>query len=368
MKHIGKMAALLLAVLIVATTTACGSGGDWVYEYNGERLPAGFYIAYQMQEISNFSQELSEANADNTEWVAPTTYKDTLKAELNGETGTDYVIRNAKEESRTYFAVLEECSRLGVAIDAEELQSMRSSLQENWKTSGAAYEDNGISMNSFLKLQEDVTRRDLLFTKLYDTGGEKEVSAEELEAAFIANYAKAEILPLNLVDHTHNEELTVEEQNAAIREMAADFQKRLQDGAVAGELMIEFDQKLAELEHSEMASTQEGEEAQVEDMSVLVSKEMAPYYMDNLVETIFDTPIGEAIIHEGESSIYVILRKDVMEDPTLIDSYRARILSELKGDEFEAYLAERASSMSIGENASALNRYTPGKLKEPQQG
>lgn len=209
MKANTKLLATLLAGALTLGATSCtpiGSGTDWIYEYNGQRVPSGVYITYQYTSMSAAYDELalqfsSTVDVDADTGTTPTyTLPDNFKAfsnEMIGEqTVSSFVEEKAKMYTYTYFAVEEEALRLGVSLDPAVQESSYASLKEQWASVGADYEEIGISVDSWFKAQSNTELRNELFYALYDTDGERAVSQEELAAAVAADYLKMDLLSI----------------------------------------------------------------------------------------------------------------------------------------------------------------------------
>ena len=57
-------------------------------------------------------------------------------------------------------------------------------------------------------------------------------------------------------------------------------------------------------------------------------------------------------------SYYLVQRLDITADAETMDSYRDSALHELKYEELETSLTEKASAYAVTENAAAMKKYT----------
>ena len=93
---------------------------------------------------------------------------------------------------------------------------------------------------------------------------------------------------------------------------------------------------------------------------ITVGNQDQAYYQDGFVDAIVGAEIGTVALLETDSYIFIVHRLEPLDGglPYALEALR----SDMKAEEFEAWLAGLVQEMDIKVNSDAISTYTPGKL------
>ncbi|MDL2234340.1 hypothetical protein LJC63_12300 [Ruminococcaceae bacterium OttesenSCG-928-L11] len=340
----------LIVGVILSGLTGCAGDTSWVYEYNGQRMPAGLYINYVMTATMDMMDADSEAHADDETYEAPET-KAFLKQKTDGVSNNERVQQEANLLAAEYFAVNQKYDELGLTFSAEDEATVQGYVDAIWGYSGEALEANGIGRESAAMYQRTELKREELFTAMYSEGGERAVSDEELKAAFAEQYTQIEVMFASVgTDEEGNE---IAEQ----RELVNSIFSRYQAGEALNELEHEYNLSQAGEENKDSVTKQEPD-ALAAVLKLSDIEDDTPLY-----NAIRSAAVGTPQMVEDEGVCYLFKKLDISKADTSFESYRATLLHDLKIDESDAYFRELAQQLSLTVNQSAMSRYAPDKIR-----
>ena len=364
-----KAATQFVAICMTAAVMFAGCGGSdtsWVYEHEGERMSAGVYITYQMQTVddalSRMHDEYHETNGTEhtpyEDFSYPEDLKDSANEIVDGIILNDWVAQKTAQYAKSYFVVQREAARLGIALSETDLTSLRTNVQSAWDSYSEELEKNGVSQASWLLYQQNEILKSRLFDSLYGDSGERAVPDDEVKSIFSQDYVKADVLIIEkaIVD-PEDEAFGV--VNQLRKDMAEGYLARVKEGETIE--AVEYDYRLQQTSdenQSTITMKTPGE------LSNIFYREDDLYYKIGLVEAVFDSKVGEAVLVETDNDFFLIIRKDILtDDPTDFESYRATIVATVKFDEFEQWLHSEADNISVNVNGAALTRYKMTNLQ-----
>lgn len=354
MKTIRNTLAILLVLLLVAVTAAgCGSGTSWIYEADGRQVPAGLYINYMMTALSELEVAEYNAHSGDTEYALPA-LKDFLKLTTeDGTTFSDHAKKEAARMSAEYLAVEKRFDDLGLTLSAEDNDSISSYVDYVWNANGPQMEENGIGRESVRLYQANQYKTDALFRAMYMEGGENAVSDDEVKALFQTNYAKVDLFYITVLKDEEGNEYP--EQKA----LAEQYFERYKAGETSEELEYEYSSEGVQEGDEPVVKKNPGENTRFLTITNTTSE-------NKLQKGVVDAAVGVPTMTEGDGVYYIFTKKDVLEDPADLETYRETLIYELKTDEFTAYLTDLGNGVTLTTNQSAVNRYTPEKIKVEQ--
>lgn len=339
MKIFKKAVSLTMALLMSAGISACGADTKWVAQYGETTVPAGIYLWAMM---SAYYDATAEMDAE---------VKEPLKQQVDGQTVSDKIVIDAKEELNTFIAVEEKFTQMGLSLEEVVESTIAQNVDSYWQYIGPTYEENGISKETYTRIYLNDAKKSAIFNALYGAGGEQEVPESELKEKFYADYAKIIIIPLmiNLSDADEESNLKT------ARERIAKYEQQLKDGKSMEDVYYEAKKEVTgdeTLEKPEPGSSYS-----------LVSRD-GGQYDQVVIDAIFGAAIGEPVTVETEHSLYLFVRYDIKENENDFISRRDAVLSALKSVEFSELTAEWGKALTdVTYNDKALSRYTPQKLK-----
>lgn len=347
-----KTAAVVMSAVMLAGLAGC-SDTTWIAKMGDEKpLSAGVYILNQLDSYYEAQAAYDKANPPAEGEAADEKAKepDILKEQVEGVTGAQFIQDKAQNLIREHYAVRELAKEKGIELSLEDMDMIRQNNEMIWQYSGAFYEENGVSKDSAEETMKTYFLRNELFLKMYGEGGEKEVPAAELEAHYNDTKVRVRYIPFSLME----EGLPMSpEKIAEVEKTATAYLDRAKAGESMTVLINEYRKSTAE------------EGAVVEDLP----EGGADSVLDKTAESALARELAEAPLNEvrmfrdGENEIYIGMRVDTMANPADFESAKSAMLQELKLEEFDAFIAERAKAIEVVFNNAAIKRYTPSKLK-----
>ncbi len=374
------LAAALCGAMILSAAS-CGSSTKTALTVDGEEISAGIYIYYQMSALGEAQEKLAEEQPDldmSAENFDITAYS------VEGTPVSEWVKNKAVEQCRKYAALNNKFEELGLALTAEESSEINDYVNGLWTEEnmyaqyiygvdiiGEYYEQYGIGQQSFKNVYAMTYKQDKIFDALYGEGGSLEVSADELKANVVENYALVKYLEIE-EGYDAQEYYSMLEQGKSFSEM-----KQAYDTAVE---LAEIEKEMAEAEENgeqyggtypEELVVAASEESELE--SVIKKDSESPsaefvssvFAMGNDESTIVSVP-NETTDADGNNvttfKFYVVSRLDITANEETLEQYCDVVLHEQKDEEFDASVEAEAAALSAVENAEAIARYTVKNL------
>lgn len=366
---------------MILSAAGCGANTRTALTVDGEELNAGIYIYYQMSALGDAQEKLGEEQPDldmSAEDFDITAYS------VEGTNVSEWVKNKAIEQCRKYVAINKKFDELGLSLTADENSEINDYVSELWTEEnvyaqyiygvdiiGEYYEQYGIGEQSFKSIYAMSYKQDKIFDALYGEGGSLEVSADELKANVVENYA--------LVKYIEIEEGYDAEEYCAMLDAGKSFSEMKQAYDTAVELaQIEADMAEAEENGEQYAGTYPEElvvAASEESELETVIKKDSDDPSEDFVSAVFAMNNGDnkVIAESNETTdadgnnvttvtFYVASKLDITENEEVLDSYCDTVLHEQKDEEFDASIEAEASGLSVTENADAIKRYTVKNL------
>jgi hypothetical protein len=349
MKAVKRLIAAVMAAMFCLSVTACG---DTSYSAvaEGEKLPAGLYILCQLSALGEVS---SQEDYDAT-------LEDPWDNVIDGMKVEDWVNQRAQELLKTYVEVEKEFEEKGLELSEDDLKEVDNLVESNWPNYQETYEEYGISEDSYRLQITNSKKYTELFLHYYGEGGEEEITDDQLMAHYQEEYAQFKMISFSKYDSETGE--TMDDEGLADVKAEADRYLELakEDGA-------DFDALIEQYEKETSTSDSTDEETDTEETNnmIMIQKDEASYYVSSkLSSAIFEeAKIGEPILLSDDYGYYVVLRYDVADDETSYEQMRETVLYDLKKDDFDAVLLERAESLDFEMNQDAVKRYKATKLQ-----
>lgn len=376
MKILKKAAAAALAAGILVAATSCADT-SWSYKDDKNTLPVGTYI-YYMSGAYSFAKQSAQSEVEVTTdadgATEATEAVDVMTAKIKDNkdkevTGKDYILNTASNSSKALLFTLKKFDELGLKLSDSDKTQIDTLTTQSWAYSGSSYEKLGISKDSYrLAYAEFSTKYEAVFKKLYNKGGEFEVSADDLKKYYTDNYVDYSYLPMNLYTTVESSDQSADSSASTtkalsdkeIKEAKEKFDgyaKDINDGKKSfDEIDTEFmkDQKVAT---SSAVTNQE-----------LLDSSSAPADIINEVKKLKTGEASVITVGEGDTAVmYLVSKGDIKDSADGLakdESKSYSVLTNMKKDEFENYINEQAEKMEVQENSAAFNQYTPEELEK----
>ncbi len=379
-----KAAASILCGAVALTACSCGNTTGTALTIDGEDIRAGIYIYYQSNALNDAVTALEEEQPELDMYAEDFVLEDQTVGGLNIN---EWVKNKTIEYCREYVAVNKLFDEYGLSLSDEELSEINTNTNTLWTEEnmyaqyiygvdamGEYYESIGIGKESYKDISTAGYKRSAIFDHLYKEGGSLAVSADELSAKVVADYAL--VLSMEIDAEIASPETYLEMLNSG-KTFSEVHQAYTKEDTIK---RLEADIAKAEADGTEYTGTRP-EELEVpliseKDMQTIVSKDSTTP-SESYVTDVFAMTAGEAkIITVSETttaddgtettamSYYLVKRLDIAADAEVMEEYGETALHSLKDEEFDTTMKTAGSAYSVSENAAAIKKYTIEKLDQ----
>lgn len=356
---------MIFSVLIVSGCTPISLNKEWSYKTADKELAIGVYIysldtAYQ--QAKSYAQELDDYDESKDSWLEMEITDD----DGNKEVASKWIKDQAKLMCLSYLVVDEQIKKENIDVSLASADEQAETFWNVGQYADYGYvmpmkddlEPYGISLESFRYCSTEYsTKYQALFNKLYKEGGSKEVTDEELTKYFNDNYTDYSYFSVNL--YTASTDEAGESTNIAMSDKEAKKVTDEIDGYVkdinngkAYDDVIDAYMKANDIESDPATSSIEN----LENTSLGDEVKEALEKLDNNKATAVKVGSGENAVYYF---IYKRNIKDAAKDYLADETNSAKVLSSMKGEEFDDYIEELTKKLDYEENTSAIDKYEP---------
>lgn len=323
---------------------------SWSYKDSNSTMSIGEYIYYQYSSFYSASQMVENGTGDFLDQK--------LKDDDGNEmTAREYIEKTTDEACKNFLYVNKTFDDMGLKLTADEIASYEASADQQWAYAMESFEEYGISKESFVDAgYANAAKLEAIFKALYQEGGEKEVSLNELTKYYEENYVNYNYINVALYDTTTDTEGNTtnakksDDDVKAIKANLDKYAKAINGGTSYSDEVkvymedysIESDPTItatAILENSGL-----GEEL-IEEFTVMKDGE-AKYIV-----------IGE----DGDTpTAYLLYRGDIKEQSKELESdsdLKYSTLVNMKSEEFQDDVKKQAQDYKCEINTSATEKY-----------
>lgn len=396
-----KAAAVLSAAAIAVTLSGCYDNG-YIMTVDGIKIRNGVYLSMQQTSFMNADNRLSELYPDSDDTdssESSSSSSDETERLIDGKTYSEWVKDDTLKGIKRFVGVQRLCEQFGLELSEEERSNINKTVQEEWDSSdfylqflgysawGEYYETLGIGVDSLKEISLVDALNTKLFMHYYGEGGEKAVPDSEINEYIEENNAAYKLITLPYQDYL-GDPLVTDEEKQELKDRAKDYADRYNNGEKFIDILYDFDlkkaqdaaRKKAEEEYTEdneegltkeefvqkaidEASATKGEADEDYDELINIDDEILS---DELTAFLFSIPAeGKAVVFEGPTSAYVVIRKPVLELEGWKDHYLTDVLMEMKGDEFDSMMDLLCQNYDVEKNDYLVDKkYSPEKMKQ----
>ena len=357
-----KLLPLLLCGVLLLTAlpvfSACSPDTAPVITINDVGFTAGQYLFYQLDAYNTIANKMSSTfNPTDSDGNA---VKLSLKQQMAFTTNidgspVDIWIKNTTVASlRQVVAYDELMEQYGLTLDEDDIIDTNSNADYLYEYYQEHYNDyytrNGISADTVRFWMLSSLKRQTIFRYLYDVGGSKGVSAEEIQACFEQNYAYTKIISLPYYNTETGESLT-EDELADVETYVQSIVTRINNGEDIDALNRELLAAETDYDVSQISA--------LESQIFLLSESS---YTGNFVSTFQSLDYGTAGYDKDENYgfFFIFYKMDPMaEGLDYFQTYYFNALSILKEDEFTEDVTALAQDYPIEINDRLVKKYDP---------
>lgn len=377
-----KILSFIMAVGIAFSFSSCA---DTTYAHiiNGDKVPSGVYLGYLVQAYMEGSQKVTDTAADPyTQQIDGVDFKQWVKNRAYEITTKNAAISILFKENGCEFT----------DTDKATIDSYNNAM---WSYYGALYEENGTSKASLRKISEIDYMYNILFKKLYDTGGSKEVAEDTIKTYYADNNILVKQIAFSFLkpDGTQRTEAELAELKATAEKYMArankgeDMDKLIKEynDAVAAESSSESSSSASSASSAESSSAQgsssESSAVSSSESSSATSsnEEVNPNFVlidkNNTTSLSTDTIALYQALKAGKTEIVtitdtsynVVMRYDILAEKEVYNKNRFSMLYAMKKTDFEQIITDKTATLDVVTNERSIKRYDPEKIVVPEQ-
>ena len=385
MKNFTKFLAVILCMVIALSTAACSLTPQYSYKEGDNELAIGVYIyalynAYS--QAQSYAQQTEGYDSENGTYDGEKSFLKVQITDDKGVTATadQWITDEADRMLRTLLAVDKEYERLGATMDQTTENGYKASAKEYWdygpyyQMYGEQYinpykdifEPLGVSYESFEYYYLTSAKQEIVFDILYNEGGEKAVTDEELTKYFTDNYTSYTYFSTNLyntVEATSDQEGGTLSSNEALSESEI---KKIENNYKGYVSSLNSGAKIADITKKFTKDFELESDPSVSNVEILDESSIG----EDLVSAIKELKEGTAsykTIGEDDSKIMYLFYKEPIKNQVKNyiedDTNRTSVLRSMKADEFQTYIDDLAKSLDV-EISKAVSKYTPSMFEE----
>jgi len=368
------MTALTIAILMLITGCQTADA-SWVFEHEGERLPAGAYILFMNQALGDATRMLQaewfewEPSYEGEEWPPhpfDMSDREILNSDIEGMRLYDWVIREAGRISMRHIAASSMLSQYGISLDQTEIADAETAARREYQQQSRVFRDIGVAESSLVLIRKSPITLNALFDGLYGPGGAYEVPQREIMSYFEDNFVKGQQLLFWKTqvfegDYETEEDLAearrlAVEANEELMRLALDFMERLEEGEAIEDLQYDLSRHFS-ADPDSVVRTEDGE------LDFIIRRDNFNALTQTEMESLLNAPVGESLLVEDDEVIMLMRRLDILENPQDLEDHQESILFWLRHDDvFLPLLDQRGEELAVIVNEAAIRRYSPSRL------
>ncbi len=386
MKNAKRILALLVAAVMLLCLSACHPKGETAISAGDIKITSAMYSYYLVMadmEAQDYVSQNFDTSAEGFDY---------MKQTIDGKSYSDYVKDLALQNCLAAIAYQKLCADNGLELSTDDIANAEYNAQYNWYYYGYQYGYqygynsflplNGISLDTYTAVTKINYYGDVYFKHLYDEGGEKAVSEEDLQSALDENYIAVYALSESYTDdetlQTAKDKLTeyVERLNAGedFKTIYDEHNQTEEDTtssdtsstAASSEAGTSSESTSSETTSSEATSSEETPEAKDELIAIIGSDKTESSYQFAKFSDVSSMKTDEIKLIEDSDSqvVYLMIKKDINADSYYKDYLLASdLLYLLKGDEFESMIDEYIKSLEYNVSSYAIGQFKVKNIK-----
>ena len=348
---IKRFLALTMAAAMALGMVGCAFSTPATVGTVGEtEIPAGIYLALQLDAYSDAAAQVTDSSADVLDA--------TITVDGAEVKGADYVADKTHEFVGDYAATLALYTELGGELTAEEKDMAKLYTDDMWASSSEAYKANGIGQASLQAYVEYTIMRQALLEMVYGPEGSQPVSDADLTAYITDNYRAASYISFPLLNYSTYTALD-EEGDKTVTELAQAAADRVKAGEDA--VLVASEQLPTAFELLGMDFSLDAAASSVGD-TVFSPSQMASFGED-AKQQLMAAKEGDALVLDISANRMAMLLKPVFSETMTLDVLRPSALSEMKTADLDTLLAEKAEGMEWNLDDGAVKTYSAKNIE-----
>lgn len=323
---------------------------SWAYKDDNSTMAVGEYIFYNYSAFYTASGMVEDGTGDF------------LDQKLTDEDGTEmtareYIDKISTLSCKSYLYVNKQFKDRGLKLTSEEISSYKANADSQWSYAKESFEAYGISKESFVEASYAYpAKMEALFKNLYQEGGEKAVSTDELKKYYEENYTNYSYINIPFYETSTDEEGNTtttkksDDDISAIKKNLEKYVNAINDGtSYEDEIKVYMKDYSVESDPTITATNILDESGLGEDIQTALDgmKEGEAKYI--VVGESTDTATG-----------YLIYKGKIKEQSPNLDTntdLQYSVLLKMKSEEFQTDIETAAESYKCETNTAVLEKY-----------
>jgi hypothetical protein len=214
MKKLKRISAAIVAAAVTAASFAGCSSTDYAMTVDGEKVNAGVYINFLLNEMTN-QMYMLYYSGDITE------VSECFDQEIDGKDFSTYVKDEALESTKECAVIAAKFDEFKLSLSDDDASTVSDSIDSTWSDSSDFYEKEGISKDSLTQCTQNSYKRSAIFDYYYDEGGIEEVSSDDLQSYVNENYLRYKTVTIS--KSTEEDEDTANTENEELKALAEQY-------------------------------------------------------------------------------------------------------------------------------------------------
>lgn len=383
-----KSVAFLIAAVMVFCLAACHPKDEVAISSDDIKITSAMYSYYLVM-----ADMEAQDKVNNDESVDTTASGfDYHKQTIDGKKYDEYVKDVALQHSLKAIAYQKLCAEKDIELSTEDIANAEYAAQYNWYYYGYnygyqyGYGDflplNGVYYDTYAEVTKVNYYGDAYFKSIYDKGGEKEISADDIQKAMDENYIAVYTITETYTDDTaqdvkdkltkyadrlkNGEEFkTIYNEHNKTEDSSSTTSSDTSSTTTSSETASSENTSSAtdsDTSSSATSSEEKTEEPKAKDELIVIvgSEETDSNYKFDKFEDIKKMEMDEIklIDDTDKKALYLVVKKDINSDTYYKETLLASdILYLLKGDEFTETVEDYMKSMDYSVSKFAINQF-----------
>ena len=303
-----RLAALLLAVFMILSLTACGSNAKTVLIISGTEINSEIFTYY----LDKVIQRPIDYNLP----------ENPLKQELK---------EAAINECKQYLAANTEFRNKGLSLTSSEKVEISQAVNDYWVRFENHFKDIGVSKQTLTKIMTSQTYEDALFTAEYDKGTGNTEAEAVIQDYFYDNYISFRTICAYFTSADGTTPMTQLEKNQLLSSV----------NALAANAGTDAD-----------AFAQTAQEAGYTLSSSVLLKNGAEGYPDGFFEKVAEQTDKTVQVLTYDECVFIVWKENLKEKgESVYASYRSTCINDLYSDEYNAEKDDYIAALTVEEKS-----------------
>lgn len=374
MKIFKRLIAVICALILIATLTACHKKDEVAITIDGIDITSALYLNSLLESDMEARSKVDEQLASEDSSSAPAEV-DYLDQKIDGKSFEAYVKDSALKRCREYAFYQKLVDAKTISLTDEEKAEADSYAEMYWSYYGysTVFEANGVGLETYKKAFVYSYYANENFMRIYGKDGEKAVDAETIKKTLGEKY-----ILVHALTKTYNEDAK-DEDKAAAKDSYQKYVTRLEKGEDFKTIYEELNPSeenetqinLSEVEDDTSSSDSqtegpEGDKA-IDELATIIGDEDTGSYASDDFKDVSAMKVGEVkLIENSDKTGFTVYQKlDINADPYYLKTLNDAILVVLKQEEYDKMVEEEAGKLTVTEHKFALNRLKVKNIEYP---